>query len=82
MKLIDELFEIYRDRLEGSDEDLDMITLAVIEQLSHSEILGILKDMSEEELQYVFHSYLLDALKRKFAQEDLNDSVMSKKFYH
>ncbi|WP_100331911.1 DUF6154 family protein [Bacillus xiapuensis] len=70
MKLVDELFEIYRGRLQGTEEDLDMITLAVLEQLSPREILAVIKELSEEELQSFFRLYLLEALKEKFDNED------------
>ncbi|WP_338750819.1 DUF6154 family protein [Bacillus sp. FJAT-52991] len=82
MKLIDELYEIYRGRLQGSDEDLDMITLAVVEQLSNKEIFSIIKEMNEEELQYFFRLYLFEALKEKFNNDGMDEDWQGKNLYH
>ncbi|MFS0644302.1 DUF6154 family protein [Siminovitchia sp. 179-K 8D1 HS] len=68
MKLIDELFEMYRDKLTGDEEDLDMITFAVLEGYDHEDLLDIVKEMDEYELQYFIRLYLLETLKGKFAQ--------------
>jgi len=70
MKLVDELYELYRGRLQGTDEDLDLITLTVLEDLSRKEILDIIHDLSDQELEYFFRMYLFELLKEKFAQED------------
>ncbi|MGM7636312.1 DUF6154 family protein [Bacillus sp. Hm123] len=82
MKLVDELYEIYRGRLQGSDEDLDMITLAVVEQLSNKEIFSIIKEMNEEELQYFFRVYLFEALREKFNNDALEEGWQEKNLYH
>ena len=70
MKLVDELFEIYRDKLTGDEEDLDMITFAVLEHYNHDELMGIVKEMNHYELQYFIRLYLLETLKGKFAQSE------------
>ncbi|MEK4028386.1 MULTISPECIES: DUF6154 family protein [Bacillaceae] len=82
MKLVDELFEIYRGKLQGTEEDLDMITLAVLEQLSQKEILNIIKELNEEELAYFFRLYLFEALKQKFDMYDIEDNLGDKRMYH
>ena len=33
MKLIDDLYNMYRNKLTGDEEDIDMLTFAVLEQL-------------------------------------------------
>ncbi|EHL79353.1 MULTISPECIES: DUF6154 family protein [Bacillus] len=70
MKLVDELYELYRGRLQGTEEDLDMITLSVLEHLSRKELLDIIHDLPDPELEYFFRLYLFEELKEKFAQED------------
>ncbi|GIN93120.1 hypothetical protein J6TS1_47250 [Siminovitchia terrae] len=68
MKLIDELFEMYRDKLTGDEEDLDMITFAVLEGYNHDDLIEIVKEMNEYELQYFIRLYMMETLKGKFAQ--------------
>ncbi|MBS4173896.1 DUF6154 family protein [Bacillus sp. FJAT-49736] len=68
MRLVDELFEIYRDKLTGDEEDLDMIALAVVENNNRNELLNIVKEMTDYELHYFVSLYLTETLKEKFAQ--------------
>lgn len=68
MRLVDEIFEMYRDRLTGDEEDLDMITFAILEHYDRNELMGIVRDMSHDELQYFIRLYLLETLKGKFAR--------------
>lgn len=68
MRLIDELFEMYRDKITGDEEDLDMITFAVLENYSRDELIDIIKEMNDYELHYFIRLYLLEMLKGKFAQ--------------
>ncbi|KMY55127.1 MULTISPECIES: DUF6154 family protein [Bacillaceae] len=82
MKLVDELFEIYRGKLQGTEEDLDMITLAVLEQLSQREMLNIIKELNEEELAYFFRLYLFEALKQRFDMYDAGNDFGDKRLYH
>lgn len=73
MRLVDELFAMYRDKLTGDEEDLDMITFTVLEHYNREELMGIVKDMDDYELQYFIRLYLLETLKGKFAQAEGND---------
>ncbi|WP_050616152.1 DUF6154 family protein [Bacillus testis] len=67
MKLVEDLFEHYRTKLTGDDEDIDILTLAVLEQLDHKEILDHILDMDEVELRSFFGLYIMETLKGKFA---------------
>lgn len=68
MRLIDELFEMYRNKITGDEEDLDMITFAVLENYSRDELIDIIKEMNDYELHYFIRLYLLEMLKGKSAQ--------------
>ena len=67
LKLIDELFEHYRSKLTGDDEDIDMLVLAVLEQLSKDEIVEYIMKMDEVELRSLLGIYITETLKGKFA---------------
>lgn len=82
MRLVDELFEMYRDRLTGDEEDLDMITFAVLEHYDRKELLGLVNDMDEYELQYFIRLYLLETLKGKFEQSDNENHFSSSQHLH
>lgn len=68
MKLIDDLFEHYRTKLTGDDEDIDILTLAVLEQFNHKEILEHILEMDEVELKSFFGLYIMETLKGKFSE--------------
>ena len=72
LKLIDDLFEHYRTMLTGDDEDIDILALAVLEQLNREDILEHLQELNEIELRRFFGLYIMDALKRKFAEVNPN----------
>ncbi|MGM9929954.1 MAG: DUF6154 family protein [Bacillus sp. (in: firmicutes)] len=69
MKLIDELFEHYRTKLTGDDEDIDILTLAILEQLNQKDIVEQIMAMDEVELRSFFGLYIMETLKGKFASE-------------
>lgn len=73
LKLVDELFEMYRERLTGDEEDLDIITFTVLEHYNRQELLGIVKEMNDDELHYFISLYLNKSLKGKFAQLEDHD---------
>lgn len=70
MKLVDELYEFYRHKLTGDEEDIDMLAFAFLEEMSHDDLLSLLKDIDKQELYNLVGLYLIEALKVKFAQED------------
>jgi Mg/Co/Ni transporter MgtE len=70
MKLVEELYEIYRGKIRGTDEDLDMIALTILEESSRQELLNIIEEMDNEELQYFIRLYILETLKEKLTSSD------------
>lgn len=70
LKLVDELYDLYRNKLTGDEEDIDMLTFAFLEEMSREDLLGIIHDMGEQELYDLVGVYLIESLKVKFAQEE------------
>lgn len=70
MKLVDEIFEFYRDKLSGDEEDIDMLTFALLEEMSYEDLMDIIKEMNKQELYDLVGLYLLESLKMKFASDD------------
>lgn len=70
MKLVDELYDLYRDKLTGDEEDIDMLTFAFLEEMSKEDLLSIIHDMNEQELFDLMGLFLIESLKGKFAQEE------------
>lgn len=59
VRLVDELFEFYQNRLTGDDEDIDIIAYAVLEESDRNDLMKIVEDMNDEEFQYFISLYLI-----------------------
>jgi hypothetical protein len=70
MRLVDELFQMYRDKLTGDEEDIDMLAFAFLEEMSQEDLLHLIKEMDKQELYDLMGLYLIESLKGKFAQEE------------
>jgi hypothetical protein len=70
MKLVDELYELYRHKLTGDEEDIDMLAFAFLEEMSRDDLLKLIQEMDEQELTSLMGLYLIESLKGKFAKED------------
>lgn len=70
LKLVDEIFEFYRDKLSGDEEDIDLLTFALLEEMSYDDLMDIIKEMNKQELYDLVGLYILESLKMKFASED------------
>ena len=79
MKLIDDLFEHYRTKLTGDDEDIDILALAVLEQLTQKDIVEHMMEMDEMELRSFFGLYITEMLKAKFAE---TNPAQTKETFH
>lgn len=70
MKLVDELYEMYRHKLTGDEEDIDMLAFAFLEEMTREDLLGLIQDMDKQELYDLMGLYLIESLKGKFAKEE------------
>lgn len=82
MKLIEDLYNLYRNKLTGDEEDIDMLAFAVLEQLDRQEILDLLHEMDDQELNNLMGLYIIESLKGKFAREGLEDTKPANGFPH
>lgn len=80
MNFIDELFEMYRDKLTGDDEDIDVLALAVLEQLDRNDVISLIKELDDRELYNLMGLYIIDSLKKRFAKDDVYP--VSSKYLH
>ncbi|PPA71746.1 hypothetical protein C4B60_06775 [Jeotgalibacillus proteolyticus] len=81
MKLVDEIFEMYRGKIRGTQEDLDIIAFTILEQLNREELLSMVNDMSEDELAYFIRLYIVESLKGKMNQHE-NSASENESIYH
>ncbi|AYV67544.1 hypothetical protein CHH55_16110 [Niallia circulans] len=70
MKIVDELYNLYKNKLTGDEEDIDMLAFAFLEEMSREDLLHIIQELNEQELYDLMGLYLIESLKGKFASED------------
>lgn len=73
MKLIDDLYNMYRNKITGDEEDIDMLAFAVLEQFNRKEIFELLHEMDDQELIDLMGLYIIESLKGKFAQNEIHN---------
>lgn len=67
MKFIDDLYEYYKDRLTGDEEDAEAVAMSILDELSRRDVLKLIGEMTDEELLGMFGLYVLESLKAKMA---------------
>jgi hypothetical protein len=72
VKLVDEIYEFYKHKLTGDEEDIDMLAFAFLEEMTYEDLLSIVKDLNKQELYDLVGVYLIEGLKGKFAQEEFD----------
>ncbi|TFD98150.1 MULTISPECIES: DUF6154 family protein [Jeotgalibacillus] len=77
MKLVDEIFEMYKGKIRGTQEDFDIIAFTILEQLDYNELIDMVKELPEEELAYFIRLYIVESLKGRM--EKYADDTS---FYH
>ncbi|KXG09381.1 DUF6154 family protein [Anoxybacillus rupiensis] len=77
MKFVDELYEYYKDRLTGDEEDAEIMTMSILEELSRKDLLQLIEDMDETELVGMVGLYILECLKAKMANEGVGQTKWS-----
>lgn len=70
MKIVDELYALYRHKLTGDDEDIDMLAFAFLEEMTREDLLRIIHELDNQELYDLMGLYLIESLKGKFASEN------------
>jgi len=74
VKFIDELYEYYKDRLTGDEEDAEVMTMSILEELDRNDLLQFIQEMSDEELTGMVGLYILECLKAKMAQDGVGQT--------
>ncbi len=69
MKFVDHLYEFYKERLEGSEENAVALVLYTLQEHSRQDLMRLIDEMSDEEVYHMVGQYLIEQLKIKMAKE-------------
>ncbi len=81
MKLVDDLFNRYRYHLSGDEEDANIITFAVLEQMDREDLLELIEEMDEQELYDMVGLYMLETLKQKMGAREMESSLLFRRLH-
>lgn len=87
MKLIDDLYELYKDHLTGDEEDALIIINGIIRDFSSEDIKKLISDMPEREKFEMLSLYLYERFRLKVAEEGVGQTINrddqdDTKFFH
>ena len=63
MKFVDHLYEFYKERLEGSEENAVALVLYTLQEHSRQDLMRLIDEMSDEEVYHMVGQYLIEQLK-------------------
>jgi hypothetical protein len=69
MKLVNDIYNLYRDKLTGDEEDVAAIVMGLLHGQSKEELLQWVQEMQETEIYQMLGLYLMEALRVKMAEE-------------
>lgn len=69
MSFIDEVYSLYREHLDGDEEDAVTIVLSILEDQSRENVLKLIDQMSDDEVVQMMGVYLVEMLKMKMVQD-------------
>ena len=73
MKLVDQLYDLYKDKLTGYEEDALIIVSGILDELDREHYLEWIEQMSEQDLFEMFGNYLVYKLRMKMAEEGIGN---------
>jgi hypothetical protein len=76
MKFVDELYEYYKNRLTGDEEDAEVMTMSILEELDRNDLLQLIQEMTDEELMGMVGFYILESLKAKMARDEIRQTKL------
>ncbi|MED4016078.1 DUF6154 family protein [Sutcliffiella cohnii] len=83
MSYLDRIFEKYRHKWVREDEDVDAITISIVQNLDRNNCLTILKELEEEELQSLIAIVLREKIKDRLSiDSDIYPTTSSSGLLH
>jgi hypothetical protein len=76
LKFIDQLYQLYKDKLTGDEEDVYIIVEGVFSDFQRKDYINLLTELSNEQLEEMVAYYMVELLRRKIADEGLGHVTM------
>ncbi|MCF6136695.1 DUF6154 family protein [Pseudalkalibacillus berkeleyi] len=80
MKLVDELYDTYKDHFSADEEDIYPIIYGVLEAKTKEDIFDQLNELSQENLCEMVTLYIIDQLQKKLAEEGIGHVTLGQDY--
>jgi hypothetical protein len=77
MKFIDQLYQLYKNKLTGDEEDVYVIVEGVFEEFHRKDFIMLMDELPDEQLEEMVSYYMIELLRRKIANEGLGHATMN-----
>jgi hypothetical protein len=71
LKLIDDIFNLYRDRFTGNDEDVMTVVMGILQEQNKEAMIDWISEMQESEIYQMLGLYLMEMLRIKLLEEGI-----------
>ncbi|RSK28265.1 cytosolic protein [Bacillus sp. HMF5848] len=72
-KFIQELYNMYREKLSGDEEDADFLAFSVLEELNREDLMEFIQEMGTQELTDMVGLYMIEHLKALIGEEQISE---------
>lgn len=69
MKFVDQLYELYKNKLTGDEEDVMIVVSGILSELTRDEMIALIKDMGKEEIYQMLGTYMVEKLRVKLVEK-------------
>ncbi|TLS38476.1 DUF6154 family protein [Pseudalkalibacillus caeni] len=76
MKLVEELYAMYRNHLTGDEEDLYEVVMGALDEHERTDLEKTTQQLSDEQYAEMVKYYILELLRRKIAEEGIGNINM------
>lgn len=77
LKIIEELFTVYRNHLSGTDEDFKMLAEAFLEEMDRASLEEYIHELDESSFRMMVELYIIHFLKEKYKKENILFPIIS-----
>lgn len=71
MKLVNNIYNLYRDKLIGEEEDVTTLVMGLLHERTKEELISWIDEMQETEVYQMLGLYLLEMLRLKLTEEGI-----------
>jgi hypothetical protein len=82
MRLVDEVYEFYRERLNDNEEDAIAVVLNLLEGHNREDLLRLINEMKEDEIFQMVALYMVELLKMKIIHGNYSGNENQSKRLH